>query len=648
LMTGLHPHQVGIGHMTAPPNKPLGITGPYQGFLNGQCTTLAEVLKSAGYHTLMSGKWHLGLENQSEWPLQRGFDKFYGALSGSFNYFKPGGDHGFTEGNQPVETDENFYATDTLTDKAIEYVEQVTQADDHPFFLYLSYNAPHWPLQPKWEDYQKYRGKYRTGWQPMMQKRFAKQVAMGMFSSDTQPAPHVGPKWESLSEQQQDDLDKIQAAYAGCVDSIDQNIGKLVSYLKQSDQFENTLIFFLSDNGACQEGGKLGKYQEGWIKNPPLETTAGVRQGMAWANASNTPFRLYKHFVHEGGACTPLIAHWPAKIAKKNQGKFVRQVGYLPDFMATCVELSGAQYPQNIPSCQGVSLTPLLDDTQTPIHKEPIFWEHEGNAAMRDGNWKLVMQYRKPWELYDLSKDRTEMTNLADTYPEKRNEMLVRWEDWAKANQVAYPVRFNMYEFLNKNSSRAKLKNPKRGQNFVSLFDGKTLKGWKASENESSWSVEDGKLVCKGPRSHLFFVGDEKPFVNFHFKAEVMTTPGSNAGIYFHTRFQDSGWPKYGYECQVNISHKDPKKTSSLYGVENVSDPPAADNQWYTQEIIVRGNRIVLKVDGKKMVDYTEPEDKQAFSKKFERRLGKGTFALQAHDPDSVVYFRNLQVKRLK
>ena len=183
---------------------------------------------------------------------------------------------------------------------------------------------------------------------------------------------------------------------------------------------------------------------------------------------------------------------------------------------------------------------------------------------------------------------------------------------------------------------------------FVSLFDGESLDGWRvAEENPESWKVVDGNLVCDGPRCHLFYVGEQAPFKNFHFVAEVMTTPGSNAGIYFHTKYQPTGWPKYGYECQVNVSHTDPKKTSSLYGVENVADPGLKDNEWYTQEIIVQGRRIQLKVNGETLVDYTEAEGKQADSDQFERRLGEGTFALQAHDPNSKVFFRNLRVKKL-
>jgi hypothetical protein len=182
---------------------------------------------------------------------------------------------------------------------------------------------------------------------------------------------------------------------------------------------------------------------------------------------------------------------------------------------------------------------------------------------------------------------------------------------------------------------------------WVSLFNGKNLDGWKASENKDSWSVEDGKIVCDGPRSHLFYVGDEKPFKNFEFQAEVMTTPGSNSGIYFHTKYQETGWPKFGHEAQVNITHGDPKKSGSLYGTVDVSNPPAKDNEWHTQTVIVRGQQIVIKINDTTVVDYQEPEDKKPFSGDFERRLGSGTFALQAHDPKSKVYFKNLKVKRL-
>lgn len=462
LITGLHPHQVGIGHMTAPPEEPLGIEGAYQGYLNENCVTLAEVMKSAGYHTFLSGKWHLGSNRDQSKPMARGFDKFYGAWTGAFNYMKPGDNRMISRDHEIIETPDDWYATDAFTDEAMNYISGAVTTDDQPFFLYLAYNAPHWPLQPKVEDFNKYKGKYKQGWQALMDSRLAKQKQIGLFPDDIQPAPHVGPKWDSLTDDQRDDLDTIQAAYAGCIDSIDQNIGKLVAHLKSLNQYENTVIFFLSDNGACQEGGTLGRFKKGWIENPPLETVDGTRQGLAWANASNTPFRLYKHFVHEGGACTPMIAHWPAGISNENNGSFVRQLGYLPDFMATCVELSGAKYPDNVPACVGESLVPLLKGSKDQVHTEPIYWEHEGNAAMRWDNWKLVREYKKPWELYDIDADRTEMNNLANSNIAKKDEMIAMWETWATEHSVAFPERFNMYQFLNKGKKKQKQKKKQR------------------------------------------------------------------------------------------------------------------------------------------------------------------------------------------
>ncbi|QDT06503.1 Arylsulfatase [Rubripirellula lacrimiformis] len=465
LMTGLHPHQVGIGHMTAPPGQPLGITGPYQGYLNNDCVTIAQVLKSSGYHTMMTGKWHLGIENKSEWPLQRGFDRFYGGLSGAFNYFQPGGDRGIMEGNEAVTTDKDFYATDTFTDKACQYISEAVEADgDQPFFLYLAYNAPHWPLNAKLEDFQKYKGKYTGGWDQLMKDRLAKQQQLGLFEADTFYASHEGPQWDSLGKRKRNDMDSIMAAYAGCIDSIDQNIGKLTRHLRRVKQYDNTLIFFLSDNGACQEGGMLGKGSAAMVKDPPLKTVDGVRLGQAWANACNTPFRLYKHFVHEGGACTPMIAHWPQGIPATRRGGFYRGAAYLPDFMATCIDLSGAEYPSDKPAVRGQSLVPVLHETdpetdpetELVVHQSPMYWEHEGNAAMRMGPWKLVRQYQQPWELYDLDADRTELNNLAEVRAEKRDEMVEMWEIWATKTGVAFPERFNMYEHLKQKKNPAK------------------------------------------------------------------------------------------------------------------------------------------------------------------------------------------------
>ncbi len=283
-----------------------------------------------------------------------------------------------------------------------------------------------------------------------MKQRLAKQKKLGLVPDDVVPAPHLGPNWDSVNEKKRDDLDSIMAAYAGCIDSIDQNVGKFIKHLEQIGRRENTIVFLLSDNGACQEGGKLGRGSLEMVKDPPLETTNGVRLGMAWANACNTPFRLYKHFIHEGGACTPCIVSWPMGIDAARNGSIVGQFGYLPDFMATCLDLAKGEYPPDLPECVGKSLVPVLKGNQAAIHTEPIYWEHEGNAGVWWGKWKLVRVYEEPWELFDMEADRTEMNNLAASHPEKLNEMIKLWTTWARRHQVAFPQRFNMYEFLKK------------------------------------------------------------------------------------------------------------------------------------------------------------------------------------------------------
>ena len=361
LLSGLHPHAAGIGHMSAPPGRETGVVGPYQGYLNDECALIPEVLRPAGYRTLMTGKWHLGVNRRECWPRQRGFDRFYGGLSGAFNYFEPGGDRGVTDGNDPVGTPPGWYATDAFTDRAVEYLAENRAGDpDRPFFLYLAYNAPHWPLNPNVEDFEAYRGKYRDGWAPMRDRRLLKQRELGLWDGPLTPAPVVGPDWDRLTERQRDDLDARMAAYAGCVAAIDRNVGKLVAHLETTGELENTLILLLSDNGACQEGGELGSGTAASIRNPPLRTVDGPRLGLAWANACNTPFRLYKHYLHEGGACTPCVAHWPAAIRTDRRGSFVRAPAYLPDVMATAVDLADADDPAEAPPPAGRSLAPLL------------------------------------------------------------------------------------------------------------------------------------------------------------------------------------------------------------------------------------------------------------------------------------------------
>ena len=455
LMTGLHPHQAGIGHMTETPAGASPLQNePYQGYLNDHCVTIAQLLKGAGYHTLMTGKWHLGYHRKECWPLQRGFDRCFGIISGACDYFRPSEPRGLTYMNEPVDAPGKFYTTDAFTDYACRFMEESLEVEDKPFFLYLAYNAPHWPLEAKTKDLQRYEGKYKVGWHEISRRRLARQRDMGLIDSAWQPAPHEGPAWDSLPEEQKTLLDLRMAAYAACVDAIDQNIGKLVQKLKTLGQCDNTVIFFLSDNGACQEGGTLGSGNEKAIRNP-LSTrgTSGPRCGRAWANASNTPFRLYKHFVHEGGMATPLIVHWPAGISQSRRGSFIESLGYLPDIMPTCLQLAGGSYPtrwNDRPICPmaGTSLLPMIKGDDRPVHKDPVFWEHEGNRAMRDGKWKLVWAKDGPWELFDMEADRTEMRDLAASMPHRAANMQRAWESWARRTGIQFQTSFSYYEMF--------------------------------------------------------------------------------------------------------------------------------------------------------------------------------------------------------
>ena len=446
LMTGLHPHQTGIGHMTEEPGEkfPGGRPPAYQGYLNHDCVTIAEVLKGSGYTTLMTGKWHLGQDTPDLRPLQRGFGKYYGILSGATNYFKPGGKRGITSGNKPVDdpkstTDRPFYTTDAFTDHAIQFIGET----EKPYFLYLAYNAPHWPLQAPEDDIAKYRGKYKIGWDALRKQRYEKQIKLGLIDPKWQLSPRDPevPAWDSLSPEKQDEMDLRMAIYAAMVSKIDQNVGKLVSYLKDKNRFDNTLILFLSDNGACAENGILGNLD---VKDISVRNSVwNISYGTAWANASNTPFRLYKHFAHEGGSSTPFFAHWPVGI-KKHDGWF-NTPGQIIDIMPTLVEVSGAKYPEDKPILPGISLKPVFDGG-TLNRGKPLYIEHETNAFLRDGDWKLVGRNvstpdgLKPdrWQLYNIAEDRTELKNLAKEMPGKVAELSKQWSEWANAAKV-YP-----------------------------------------------------------------------------------------------------------------------------------------------------------------------------------------------------------------
>jgi arylsulfatase len=438
LLTGLYPHQAGVGSMTAGAQGDVNPPGPYQGYLNEKCVTIAEVLKGAGYTTLMSGKWHVG-ETRPHWPVDRGFDRYYGLISGGANYFDiTKGKWACTarrfarDGTPHKPPRENFYITDAFTDNAVQFLDDHGRADK-PFFLYLAYTAPHWPLHALPEDIAKYKGKYSQGWDELRKERYARMIKMGIIDAKwpLTPRDEGAVPWDGVEDKELMDLK--MAVYAAQIDRMDQGIGKIMAKLRGLGKEQNTLVLFLSDNGGCHETGPLGfdKRNNGL---PPGGVDSYMSYGQSWANASNTPFRLFKKFTHEGGIATPLIAYWPAVINQK--GKLTNQVGHIIDVMATCIDVAGAQYPdsfngKDITPKQGKSLLPIFQAKTRRSH-EYLFWEHHKHEAVRYGKWKLVAEKRTKWELYDLEQDRSEMNNLLDKYPQIAKQLKSEYERWAE------------------------------------------------------------------------------------------------------------------------------------------------------------------------------------------------------------------------
>ncbi len=436
LLTGLYPHQAGMGGMVKPPKnvKP----GPYQGYLNDQCVTIAEVLKQVGYSTYMSGKWHVG-EKKPHWPTDRGFDKYFGLISGAANYFditkgkREGIKRQLTLDGEPyTQPKEDFYMTDYFSDYAVKHLEFHNKNNKgKPFFQYVAYTAPHWPLHALPEDIQKYHGKYVAGWDKLRKKRYERLVKMGIIKSEWKNSlsdEEVTP-WEDVKNKEEMELK--MSVYAAQIDRMDQGIGRILKKLEEIGERENTLILFLADNGGCHEGGPWGfdKRNNGL---PPGSEDSYMSYGRSWANASNTPFRMFKHWVHEGGIATPMIANWQGVI-KSNQ--ITHQMGHIIDIMATCCDVAGGDYPETF---EEKKITPLQGKTLLPIFKgetrkghETLYWEHMKNKAILQDKWKLVSKSGENWELYDLEADRTELNDLVDKYPKKVEELKELYFAWA-------------------------------------------------------------------------------------------------------------------------------------------------------------------------------------------------------------------------
>lgn len=455
LMTGQYPHKVGLAR-------------------NGQSLTrdgitIAEALKQAGYNTAMAGKWHLSrtdtlketklhqkwLDHQYDpghpfapletYPVSRGFDKHYGVIWGVIDYFDP---FSLVEETRAVENvPEDYYFTDAINEKSVQYIREFGRSGK-PFFLYVAHCAPHWPLHARPEDIAKYKDTYKEGWEKLRHDRYERMIEMGLFKRENTPLPPIqdrGKRWAELTEQEKSFQASKMAVHAAMVDRLDQGLSKIMETLEQTGQLENTVIFFLSDNGASPEVPQTPGYDRSsqtrdgrkirykGISEPGPETTyTGI--GAPWASASNTPFRYWKKESFEGGCHTPLIVHWPEGFRAKPRS-VTSQVSHVIDIMPTCLELAGAKYPGRH---NGHTLTPLDGKTLMAILKgkereghERLFFEHMGGRAVIEGDWKLVALKDRPWELYNLSRDRTEMENLAAKHPGRVWTMSSQWDKWA-------------------------------------------------------------------------------------------------------------------------------------------------------------------------------------------------------------------------
>ncbi len=391
-------------------------TGPYK-----NSRTVAETLREAGYATLMTGKWHLTGE-----LTEHGFDRYFGHLSGACNFFK--GDDTFRLDRKAfLVPDSDFYTTEANTDFAIRFLQE-SAPKDKPFFLYLAYNAPHYPLHAKKEDVEKYRGVYSVGWDEIRKQRFERMIDMGVIASGSElsPRPDKVSAWSDLSAVERREHELTMAAYAGMIDSLDQNIGRLIDHLKRQGRFENTVFLFLSDNGACPFQRTKAETREKFLM--PWDPESYWTYDEGWAHVGNTPFRLFKQNQHEGGISSPLIVSYPGY--HDDEGSWSDGVGHIIDIAPTLYEISGASYMSEEASVDGIgplsgmSLLPLIRGDHFE-ERGPLWQFFRRNKAVRQGNWKAVMERTtKRWELYDVSKDRSELHDLASVYPEKLAELI--------------------------------------------------------------------------------------------------------------------------------------------------------------------------------------------------------------------------------
>jgi arylsulfatase len=452
LMTGLHPHQTGIGILNYD-DAPDG----YPGTLNDRCVTIAEALQPAGYRSYISGKWHMASDihqPSDSWPTRRGFDGFFGTLEGAGSYFQP---RTLTRNETNVEAeadDPGFYYTDAISTEAVKFLQgHRHDHGDQPYFLYVGYTAPHWPLHAHEEDIARYRGRFDDGWDRLRTERLQRQIEAKIISPEwplTDRDPRV-PAWDDVTDKEWEA--RRMEVYAAQIDRMDQGIGKIIDDLEANDELDNTIVIFLSDNGGCAEEMPIETAREFVTTyvtfdavtrdgrevrpgNDPSIIPGGedtyTTYGRPWANLSNTPFREYKHWIHEGGIAAPFIAHWPARLPA---GELRTQPHQLTDIMTTLLDAAGTDYPTDyqgravLPG-EGVSMLPTWADAATDDGRT-LYWEHEGNCGVRRGNWKLVRKYGQDWELYEMTADRTELADQADSHPELVDQLGADYQRWA-------------------------------------------------------------------------------------------------------------------------------------------------------------------------------------------------------------------------
>lgn len=543
LLTGLYPHQAGVGGM----NNDRGVEFPgYRGTLHSNTVTLAEVLKQAGYKTYMVGKWHLHNQQDIK-PTDRGFDEFYGMLGG-FNTFweetpyytrlpadRSKRQYTSAKNGKPG----TFYSTDVFADYSIDFINEAAK-EQKPFFLYLAFNAPHFPLHAHPEDIEKYEKMYfEKGWDKIREERLERQKQLGLIPKDlklpprsvvppklhARPSVYAGkenPAWNSLPQERRRDLARRMAVYAAMVDRMDVAIGRVVNELKRLNLFENTMIIFMSDNGACWEWDPYGfdessspkniLHMDEDLKNVGLPSSY-ISYGSGWANACNTPFRLYKHFCYEGGIRTPFIVCWQAGI--KARGEIRNQPGHIIDIMPTLIEAARARYPSEfngikIQPMEGVSLFPAFENKSLK-RKSPLFFEHEGSRGVIDGEWKLVSLTADFWELYNLKEDPTEMNNLASSMPSKVQNLAKKWYQWAERCNVDL---FG-YELV--------LEPPQIAQKKLEIQCDVTLPSW--SKNERGKPSPSGVLISHGGNRHGYaiYIQNGKLFFGVRVSGQLYT-----------------------------------------------------------------------------------------------------------------------------